>query len=72
MSNHPNRGPKGPGSTPTPNEVTAAREAAGLTTAQAAALVHTSYRAFLQWEQGDRRMHPAFFHLFTILTREKS
>lgn len=76
MSNHPNRGPRGPGSTPTPGEVTALRVAAGLSTAQAAALLFTSYRAFLQWERGDRKIHPAFFELLQIkielLSRAKS
>lgn len=64
--NHPNRGPQGPGSTPTPREVTAVRVAAGLSTAQSAALLFTSYRAFLQWERGDRKIHPAFFELLKI------
>ena len=74
MTNHPNRGPKGPSSNPTPAEVRAAREAVqqardcGITAAQdwCAEKLHTSRRAFQQWEAGDRRMHPAFFDLLTI------
>ena len=71
MSNHPNRGPKSPASNPTPEQVREAREAAGLTQASAAVLVHTSTRSWQQWEApaGDRnhrRMHPAFWELFRI------
>lgn len=49
---------------PTPEEVRTAREVAGLTQTQAGALVHTTCRAWQQWEAGDRRMHPAFWELF--------
>jgi len=71
MPNHPNRGPKGPASNPSPEQVRGAREAAGLTQAAAAAVVHTSTRSWQQWESpvGDRnhrRMHPAFWELFRI------
>ena len=71
MPNHPNRGPKGPSANLTPEQVRAAREAAGITQAAAAALVHTSIRSWQQWEApvGDRnhrRMHPAFWELFSI------
>ena len=43
-----------------------AMEAQKAHAAQAAALVHTSPRAWLQWESGDRRMHPAFWELARI------
>jgi putative transcriptional regulator len=66
MVNHPNRGRKGLASSPDPAEVLAARTAAGLTQTEAADLVHTTLRSWQQWEAGDRRMHPAFFELFTI------
>ena len=67
MTAHPNRGPKGPSSNPTPEEIKAAREAiAGLTQTAAAALVHSTCRAWQQWEAGVRRMHPAFLELFQI------
>lgn len=68
MSNHPNRGPKGPSANPTPAEVRAAREAAGLSQTAAGALVHTTCRTWQQWEAGDRRMHPAFWELFRLKT----
>lgn len=55
---------------PAPAEVRAAREAAGLTQAAAAALLHTSTRAYQQWEAGERRMHPAFWELFQRKSKE--
>jgi len=71
MTNHPNRGPKGPSSNPTPTEIRAAREEAGLTQSQAAALVHSSSRNWQQWEdqtggQNARRMHPGLWELFRL------
>ncbi len=66
MPNHPNRGPKGPGTNPDPAEVRAAREAAGLSQTAAGVLLHTTCRTWQQWEAGDRRMHPAFWELFRI------
>lgn len=71
MANHPNRGPKGPSANPTPEEIRAAREAAGLSQTAAAALVHTTCRTWQQWEAevgtpSNRRMHPAFWELFRI------
>lgn len=73
MSAHPNRGPKGPSSTPTPAEVRAGREAAGLTQTEAARLVHSTLRAWQAWEaaEGDsaRRMHPGLWELFRIKAR---
>ena len=73
MANHPNRGPKGPASNPSPEDVRSARESAGLTQTQAAALVYASLRNWQQWEQGEgassaRRMHPAIWELFRIKT----
>jgi len=79
--NHPNRssGARDAASrNPPPAEVREAREAAQLTPEEAAKLVHTSGRAWRQWEYvGDdraqaRRMHPAFWELFRIkLTRAR-
>lgn len=66
MSNHPNRGPQSQTRNPAPAEIKAAREAAGLSATAAATLLHTSYRAWKQWEDGERRMHPAFWELFRI------
>lgn len=72
MSNRQNLGPKGPSANPTPAEVRAAREAAGLSQTAAGALVHTTCRTWQQWEAGDRRMHPAFFELFCIKSKSSA
>ncbi len=66
MANHPNRGPKGPASTPLPAEIRAARQSAGLTQTQAAALIHGTMRAWQEWEAGNRRMHPGLWELFLL------
>ena len=68
MTNHPNRSAGHPARNPTPAEVRAAREAAGLTQTQAAALVRATARNWQQWEQTEgsnaRRMHPGLWELF--------
>lgn len=51
---------------PEPGDIVRAREIAGLTQAAAAALLHTAGRVWRHWENGDRRMHPAFWELFEI------
>lgn len=56
---------------PTPDEVRAARMRAGLTQTAAGALVHTSCRAWQQWEsapgsKGHRTMHAGFWELFQL------
>jgi DNA (cytosine-5)-methyltransferase 1 len=61
---------------PTPADVLAlreslqAREHLGITAAQdrCAEMLHTSRRAWQQWEHGDRKMHPAFWELIRIKT----
>lgn len=73
MPNHPNRSKHAPRANPTPEQVRAARERAGLTQTDAAVLVHTTLRTWQQWEAeagtvGHRSMHPAFWELFTIKT----
>jgi DNA-binding transcriptional regulator YiaG len=65
-SNHPNRGPKGPAANPTPDEIKEARAKAGLTQAQAAAVVSGTEAAWRAWESGIRRMHPGLWELFKI------
>jgi putative transcriptional regulator len=70
MPNHPNRGPKGPSSNPNPEEIRAAREAAGISQSAAGAIVHANLRSWQKWEAGDRRMHPAFWELFRLKLRE--
>jgi len=74
MANHPNRSRAAPSAArnPSPADIRAAREAAGLTQAQAAELVHTTPRNWQQWEQEEgtnrRPMHPAFWELFRLKT----
>lgn len=63
---------------PSPTAVVAVRESVqrksgcGITAAQdwCAETLHTSRRAFQQWETGERRMHPAFFDLLCIRISE--
>ena len=55
---------------PEPVSIRYAREHAGLTQTEAAALVHTSCRAWQQWESGDRTMHPGLWELFRIKARK--
>jgi len=66
MASHPNRGRPSGASNPAPATIRAAREAAGLTQTQAAAIVHGTLRAWQEWEAGNRRMHPGLWELFSI------
>src|SRR3954464_9945785 len=74
MANHPNRG-RGRGmrsaANPTPAQIKAAREKAGLTQAAAAELVHTTWHTWQKWETpaadaNNRRMLPAIWELFQV------
>lgn len=51
---------------PRPREIRAAREAAGLSRQDAAALIYKSVRAWEKWEQGERAMDPALWELWQI------
>lgn len=54
---------------PTPEQVLAARLAAGLTQQQAAAVVHrTERKRWSEWETNVRRMQPDTFELFLLKT----
>jgi DNA-binding transcriptional regulator YiaG len=57
---------------PTAKQVREARIAATLTQPQAAAIVYVATRTWQQWEAGVRKMHPAFWELFTIKLRPPS
>lgn len=79
MANHPNRSKQieSAARNPKPDEIRAAREAAGLTQTEAAELVYTTCRVWQQWEAvedtpGHRRMHPAFWELFNLKTKKKA
>lgn len=54
---------------PKPEAIRAARAAAGLTQAQAGALIYSTMRTWQDWEAGARRMHPALFELFLLKSR---
>lgn len=68
MTNHPNRGRDSKSGNPTSAEIRAAREGAGLSQTEAAALIDSALRSWQDWESGRRRMHPAFWRLFLIET----
>lgn len=50
----------------TPQEIRQAREAAGLTQAQAAALVHSHKITWCNWESGKFPVDPARWELFRL------
>lgn len=68
MTNHPNRSRRtdAAGRTPKPDEIRAAREAAQLSRDAAAKLIYKSVRAWEKWENGERKMDPAFWELWRI------
>jgi DNA-binding transcriptional regulator YiaG len=66
VPNHPNQGRHGPASNPAPEDIRAAREAAGLSQTAAAALLYRGLRNWQQWESGERRMDPALWELFGL------
>jgi DNA (cytosine-5)-methyltransferase 1 len=59
---------------PSPEEIKAARLAAGLTQTEAAKLVHCTKRAWQMWEAEEeaphRTMHPAMWELFLEKTKD--
>lgn len=66
MANHPNRSPGNPAGNPPPAAIIALRERMGLTQTEAAKMLFVSLRTWTQWEYAERRMHPAFWQLFTL------
>ena len=53
---------------PTPTEIRAAREAAGLTQTEAGALCHRGLRAWQAAELGERNLDAAAWELFLLRT----
>lgn len=49
---------------PAPADIRAARQSAGLTQTQAAALIHGTMRAWQEYEAGNRKLHPGLWELF--------
>lgn len=68
MTNHPNRSKRNPSAAanPKPDQILAARTAAGMTQKEAAELIHCHVNTWAQWENNERRMHPAFLELFQL------
>jgi hypothetical protein len=66
MPNHPNRGPKGSASNPTPEQIRAAR--GDLSQAAAAELIYSTMRTWQDWEAGKARMHPGLWGFFLLMT----
>lgn len=56
----------------TPEQIKTAREAAKLSTAEAAELVGVTRRAWQLWESGDRKMDKRSWELFTIKTKDRA
>jgi putative transcriptional regulator len=65
---HRNRSknPHTPGRDPKPDEIRAARDAAGLTQTQAADLIHSTLRTWQDWEGGVAPMRPYAWGYFLI------
>ena len=62
--------------TPTPTQIRAARESAGLSQEAAAALLYKARGTWAQWEAREgsanhRAMDPAFWELFPLKTQPK-
>lgn len=51
---------------PTSDQVAAVRQAAGLTQAKSANLVHVAVRTWKQYEAGDRTPHVALWELYLL------
>ena len=56
---------------PNPTEIRENRRSKGLTQAQAASIIHVALITWQNYEQGNRKIHPAFWELFTLKTGEK-
>lgn len=57
---------------PTPKQVRKAREKAGLSRADAAALVYRSVRVWEKYETGERNMDPAVWELWQMKVNTSS
>jgi hypothetical protein len=56
MSNHPNRGPKGPQSSPVHDQILALLATHNIDQKNAAELIWYSHRAMIKWCRGERKM----------------
>uniref|UniRef100_UPI003D301C4D helix-turn-helix domain-containing protein n=1 Tax=Xanthomonas albilineans TaxID=29447 RepID=UPI003D301C4D len=53
---------------PSPRQIRAARDAAGLTQTQATELICSDLRSWQRWESGQSRMPPGLWELFRLKT----
>ena len=53
---------------PNPLEIKQTRRSLGLTQAQAASIISVALITWQNYEQGNRKIHPAFWELFTLKT----
>lgn len=51
---------------PTPAQIRAARQAAGLSQTAAASLIYSTMRTWQDWEAGKAAMHPGLWELYQI------
>lgn len=66
---HPNRSKsRTAAGNPTPAQIVAAREKAGLTQTAAGEIIRGTLRGWQNYESGERRMHPGLWELFRIKT----
>jgi DNA-binding transcriptional regulator YiaG len=56
---------------PSPAEIREARIAAGLTHQRFADLLNVHISTSLKWHAGERKMHPAVWHLVCLLCKPK-
>jgi putative transcriptional regulator len=68
LVNHPNRSRRSDAlaPVPTPDDLRALRQRAGLSQTEAAALVYATLNGYQRWEQGERRMQAAAWELLRI------
>lgn len=59
-------------SNPSPEQIRAARNRAGLSQTKAADLIHSKLRTWQDWEAGKAAMHPALFELFMLKVAKKA
>ena len=55
---------------PNPLEIKTIRKTLGLTQAQAASIISVALITWQNYEQGNRKIHPAFWELFTLKTAQ--
>ncbi|MEI2416239.1 helix-turn-helix transcriptional regulator [Orrella sp. JC864] len=68
MANHPNRSRHRAAANPTPEQVRAARDAAGHTQTEAARTIGLTLVAWQRYEAGERRMHPTYWDAYLLRT----